>query len=119
MKTKFLHTNLNVYDLDKSIAFYEQALGLKVERRISAPDGSFVLAFLGDGQSSHQLELTWLRDHAPYELGDNESHVAFYVEDPAAARHVHEEMGCICFENKSMGIYFIEDPDGYWLEIIK
>ncbi|MDR1966471.1 MAG: lactoylglutathione lyase, partial [Synergistaceae bacterium] len=54
----------------------------------------------------------------PYDLGENESHIAFEVEDFGAAHKLHEEMGCICYENHDMGIYFIEDPDGYWMEII-
>lgn len=119
MVSRIVHTNLNVKDLDKSIAFYSKALGLKEESRKNASDGSFTLAFLGDGKSSHQIELTWLRDkEGPYDLGDNESHIAFKVEDYDAAYQLHKEMGCICFENKAMGLYFIEDPDGYWLEIL-
>ena len=119
MKSKFLHANLNVTDLDRSIAFYREALGLTEIRRRPAKDGRFVLAFLGDGETPFQLELTWLRDHrGKYELGENESHIAFGVPDKAAAHALHEKMGCICYENTDMGIYFIEDPDGYWLEII-
>lgn len=120
MTFTFAHNNFNVLDLDKSLAFYKEALGLTEIRRIAAPDGSFVLAFLGDGGSSmHSLELTWLRDwDRPYNLGDNEFHLAFVVDDYEAAHARHKEMGCICFENEAMGIYFISDPDGYWLEII-
>ena len=54
----------------------------------------------------------------PYNLGDNEIHLAFEVDDFDAAYTRHKEMGCICFENPKMGIYFISDPDGYWLEIV-
>jgi lactoylglutathione lyase len=119
MVSRIVHTNINVKDLDKSTDFYAKALGLKEESRKSASDGSFTLAFLGDGRSSHQIELTWLRDkEGPYDLGDNESHIAFKVEDYDASYALHKEMGCICFENKAMGLYFIEDPDGYWLEIL-
>lgn len=115
----FSHNNLNVLDLDKSLDFYERALGLKVVRMKEAADHSFKLAFLGDGERPHQLELTWLRDRTePYNLGENEFHLAFEVEDMDAAHALHEQMGCICFENPGMGIYFISDPDGYWLEII-
>lgn len=90
MNFKFNHNNLNVLDLEKSIQFYKDALGL-----------------------------TWLRDmDRPYDLGDNEIHLAFTVDDMDAALAHHKEMNCVCFENKSMGIYFIEDPDGYWLEIV-
>ncbi|MCD8492658.1 MAG: lactoylglutathione lyase [Geovibrio sp.] len=88
-------------------------------RRYNQEDGDFILVYLGDGVTPHQLELTWLRDREePYDLGENEIHIAFGVDDFEAAHKLHSEMGCICFENKSMGIYFIEDPDGYWVEII-
>lgn len=119
MNFKFAHNNLNVYDLEKSLDFYEKALGLREVRRKEKEDGSFILVYLGDGQTSHELELTWLRDmDRPYNLGDNEIHLAFTVADFEAAHEMHKEMGCICFENPAMGIYFISDPDGYWLEII-
>ncbi|MEA5134785.1 MAG: VOC family protein [Candidatus Fimivivens sp.] len=119
MTFKFAHNNINVCDLDASIAFYKKALGLNEVRRKSATDGSFTLAFLSDGSSEHQLELTWLRDHTdPYNLGENEIHIAFRTDDFEAAHALHSEMGCICYENKGMGIYFISDPDGYWLEIL-
>jgi lactoylglutathione lyase len=119
MNFKINHSNINVKDLDKSVEFYEKALNLKVARRKDAPDGSFSLVFLSDGTTPAQIELTWLRDkEGPYNLGDNESHIAFTVDNFSEAHDLHKNMGCICFENKSMGIYFIEDPDGYWLEII-
>ena len=71
------------------------------------------------GVTPHQLELTWLADRAEaYDLGENEFHLAFTVDDYAAAHALHKEMGCICFENEAMGIYFISDPDGYWIEIV-
>jgi len=120
MKFTFAHNNFNVTDLDKSLAFYKEALGLVEVRRKVAADNSFILVFLGDGQSKHQLELTWLRnwEKGTYNLGDNEFHLAFEVDDMEAARAKHRAMGCICYENTNMGIYFIVDPDGYWLEII-
>ena len=120
MKFTFAHNNINVVDLDKSIDFYRKALGLEVLRTKTAEDGSFKLTFMGDGVTEHQLELTWLRDLGKdaYDLGDNEIHLAFAADDMEAAHALHEEMGCICFENPSMGIYFIQDPDGYWLEIL-
>ena len=109
MKFKFVHNNINVKDLDKSLAFYKEALGLEEVRRKEASDGSFILVYLEDGQSAHQLELTWLRDwDRPYDLGDNEFHLAFKVDDYEAAHAKHKEMGCICFENEAMGIYFIK-----------
>lgn len=115
----FNHFNFNVLDLDRSLKFYDEALGLKPVREKVAGDGSFKLVFLGDGVSNFQLELTYLTDRTePYDLGEGEYHLAFETEDMEAAHKKHEAMGCICFENPSMGIYFIEDPDGYWLEII-
>lgn len=121
MNFTFNHTNLNVCDLERSIKFYKEALGLEVVREKEAADGSFKLVFLGDGQSNYQLELTWLRDHAdkPYNLGENETHMCFTAEDYDAAHAHHEQMGCICYENTKMGLYFISDPDGYWFEIVR
>ncbi len=119
MQFTFAHNNFNVRDLDKSLAFYRDALGLVETRRINAPDGSFIIVYLGDGVSAHLLELTWLRDwDRAYNLGDNEFHLAFDVDDYDAAHSLHQQMDCICFENPAMGIYFIADPDGYWLEIV-
>ncbi len=117
MKFHFIHTNFNVLDLKKSLDFYEKSLGLKEVRRVER-DG-FTLVYVGDGVTDFELELTWLHDRtAPYDLGEQEFHLAFRVDDIEAAHKKHEEMGCICFENPKMGIYFIQDPDGYWLEIV-
>ncbi len=119
MNAKFLHTNFNVFDLNKSIDFYQKALGLTEVRRKNASDGSFILVYLGDGQSDYQLELTWMRDRKePYNLGDNEIHIAFHVPDKKEAYALHKQMGCICYENHDMDLYFISDPDGYWVEIL-
>ena len=98
MKFTFFHNNINVLDLDKSVEFYKKALGLEVTKEFHAPDASFKLVYLGDGTTPHSLELTWLRDMD-------------------AALALHKEMDCVCFENPDMGIYFINDPDGYWVEI--
>src|SRR5665647_1966993 len=62
MKFAFAHNNINVLDLDASLKFYETALGLAETSRITPEDGSFIIVYLGDGQTSHKLELTWLRD---------------------------------------------------------
>lgn len=119
MKFSFAHNNINVKDLDKSLAFYKKALLLEECKKLDAEDGSFKLRYLKSPYTQHELELTWLRDRdRPYNLGDNEFHLAFYVDDFEAAHTLHEEMGCIVYENKDMGIYFIADPDGYWTEII-
>lgn len=119
MKFAIDHFNINVLDLEKSLAFYETALGLKEVRRKEAPDGQYVIVFLGDGSTGNKIELTWLESQKkPYDLGDEEFHIAFIAEDFNAAHALHTKMDCICYENKEMGIYFINDPDGYWLEIV-
>lgn len=103
----------------KSLEFYRRALGLVETRKFESADKSFKLVFLGDGKSGHKLELTWLRDREEkYNLGDNEFHLALVVDDYEGAFKRHKEMGCVCYENPTMGIYFIEDPDGYWVEIL-
>lgn len=117
MKFRFLHTNFNVLDLEKSMAFYEKALRLKEVRRIETSD--FTIVYMGDGATDFQLELTWMKNRtAPYDLGEQEFHLAFRTDDFEAAHRLHDEMGCICYENPDMGIYFIQDPDQYWLEIL-
>lgn len=115
----FNHFNFNVLDLEKSLAFYKEALGLAPVREKEAADGSFKLVYLGDGQSEFTLELTWLRDRTePYNLGECEFHLAFRAENYEEMFRKHQEMGCVVFVNEAMGIYFITDPDGYWIEII-
>lgn len=120
LKSRFDHFNFNVFDLQKSLDFYEKALGLKEIRRQKAEDGSFVLVYLGDGSTDFTLELTWLRDReTPYHLGDLEYHLCMRVEgDYDQWREYHREMGALCYENHDMGLYFISDPDGYWIEIL-
>ena len=119
MQFKMIHENYNVADLAKSMAFYEEALGLKETRRKEAADGSFIIVYLANENSDFELELTWLRDmDRPYNLGDCEFHLAFRTDDYEAAHAKHEAMGCICYENPQMGIYFIKDPNGYWLEVL-
>ena len=119
IKARFDHFNINVTDLERSLAFYDRALGLKEISRKQADDGSFILAYLGDGETGFRLELTWLRDRKePYNLGECEFHLAFTADDFQAMYEKHKAMGCICFENPAMGIYFISDPDGYWIEIV-
>ena len=98
MNFSFAHFNFNVLDLEKSLKFYKEALGLEPVRR---------------------KELTYLRDRKePYNLGELEYHLALETDDMEAAHKLHEEMGVICYENPGMGIYFISDPDGYWIEIV-
>lgn len=119
MKFTIDHFNINVLDLEKSLAFYNKALGLNEIRRNEAKDGSYIIIFLGDGSTDNKIELTWLKAmDRPYDLGDEEFHIAFKTIDFDGAYKLHKGMDCICYENKDMGIYFIKDPDGYWLEIV-
>ncbi|MDO5035404.1 MAG: VOC family protein [Porphyromonas sp.] len=120
LKTRFDHFNFNVLDLQRSIDFYEKALELKEVRRKEATDGSYILVYLGDSATGFTLELTWLRDRTePYNLGDLEYHLCMRVEgDYDEWREYHRDMGVICYENHDMGLYFISDPDGYWIEIL-
>ncbi|WP_312814775.1 VOC family protein [Sedimentibacter sp.] len=120
MKFTFNHFNFNVLDLQKSLKFYHEALGLTEVRRKEAADGSYTLVFLGDGETDFILELTYMRDrNEPYDLGEQEYHLAMQTDNYEEAYKKHQEMGCIEFVNESMGIYFIVDPDGYWIEIIR
>ena len=117
MKFKMVHNNINVSNLAKSLEFYQNALGLTETRRIDG-DG-FTIVYLGDGIGAHLLELTELRDHPEkYDLGENEFHLAFETDNFDEAYALHKSLDCICYENPRMGIYFISDPDEYWLEIL-
>ena len=117
MKFTFNHFNFNVLNMQRSLEFYEQALGLHIARKHTAADGSFQLIYLEDDLGQFQLELTELKDRTEkYDLG--EFHLAFTSDHFEEAHRIHQEMGVICFENPGMGIYFIEDPDGYWIEIV-
>ena len=119
MKFKMIHENYNVSDLEASLEFYAKALDLHEVRRKTAEDGSFIIVYISNENADFELELTWLRDHPQkYDIGEEEFHLAFQTDDYDTAHKLHEEMGCICFENHAMGLYFIKDPDGYWLEIV-
>lgn len=119
MKFNMAHTNINVLNLEKSLAFYQEALGLRPIRTFDHPGGEFKLVYISDDANAYQIECTWLRDRTEaYHHGDNDLHLAFYADDFDAAYQKHKNMGCICFENAAMGIYFIKDPDGYWLEVL-
>lgn len=120
MKSSFDHYNFNVLDLQRSIEFYSKALGLTEKKRVTAEDGSFILVYVGEEKTDFLLELTWLRDRKePYNLGECEFHLCMRLSgDYDTIRQAHRQMGCICYENEEMGLYFISDPDGYWIEIL-
>lgn len=119
MSFKMMHTEIHVLDLQKSLDFYRDALDLHVTREKGPEDGSWKIVFLASDASDYELELTWNDGRTePYDNGGGDIHLAFAVEDIEAARARHREMGCIAYENEGMGVYFIADPDGFWLEII-
>ena len=123
---RLLHTMLRVGDLERSISFYTELLGMKLLRRKDYPDGKFTLAFLGYGDEAHNtvLELTynWGVDH--YELGSGYGHIAIEVEDVyEAAEAIKQRGGNILREAGPMNagttiIAFVADPDGYPIELI-
>ena len=119
MEFRFDHFNFNVFDLEKSIAFYQEAFGLVQLSETEAEDGSFKIVFMGDQKTGFRLELTWLRDRTePYNLGDLEYHLALRTDKFDESFKKHQEMGIVCFENPAMGVYFVTDPDGYWIEVL-
>lgn len=120
IKSQFYHFNFNVVDLERSLDFYDKALGLKEHKRKEAADGSYIIVYLTDETTGFYLELTWLRDHPQaYNLGEEEFHLCLRTEgDYDEVRAFHKENGWVCYENEAMGLYFIKDPDGYWIEIL-
>ncbi|MEF9989131.1 MAG: VOC family protein [Christensenellaceae bacterium] len=117
MNFRMVHNNINVSELDKSLDFYAKALDLEETRRLE--DEDYIIVYLSDHSTAYRLELTWLRKTTGlYNLGDNEFHFAFATDDYSGALKRHTDMGCVVFVNDEMGIYFIEDPDGYWIEIL-
>lgn len=119
MQARFIHRCTHVLDKDATIGFYEKALGFHVVREIGPSDGSWTNTFMESDAAPFQLELTWNRGRVePYENGGRDTHIAFAVDDFEAFHELHEQMGCIVRENPRMGLYFIADPDGQWIEIL-
>ncbi|CAN7502689.1 lactoylglutathione lyase [Trinickia sp. LjRoot230] len=124
---RLLHTMLRVGDLDRSIAFYTQLLGMKVLRRQDYPEGRFTLAFVGytDESAGTVLELTHNWDTRAYELGNAFGHLAIEVDDAyAACEKIKAQGGTVVREPGPMKhgttvIAFIVDPDGYKIEFIQ
>ena len=116
MSFRFLHSCVVVSDVEKSIAFYKEALGLSVKRRIDRPE--LTLVYLGDDSGSeHELELNYKPGNSSI-AGSMATHIAFTADDFAAAKAKHEAMGCIQLEIPEAGIYFISDPDKHMVEIL-
>ena len=119
MKAKFIHHCLHAMDKEASIAFYEKALGMRVVREMGPEDGSWSNTYLANDEAPFEVELTWNRGRTePYANAGKDAHMAFEVDDIDAFRALHEEMGCIVFDNPRMGLYFIADPDDQWIEIL-
>ncbi len=123
---RFLHTMLRVGNLDKSIAFYTQVLGMQLLRKKDYPDGKFTLAFLGYGDESQNtaLELTYNWDTDHYDLGNGFGHLAIEVDDVyKAVEDIRQQGGEIMREAGPMNagttiIAFVKDPDGYEIELL-
>lgn len=125
MKFTAIHTNITVADLERSVEFYDKAFGLKVVRRVNGAEGVFNLAFLETEEGGHRLELTWFRDRVEtHKAAPNEEdqgfipHLAFMPDDFDEALKHHKEMGIVCFASSKRGVYFVKDPDGYWVEVV-
>lgn len=123
---KYLHTMIRVGDLDRSIKFYTEVIGLKFHRKTDYPDGKFTLAFLGyGGETEPFLELTYNWDTSLYELGNGYGHMAFGVEDIYATCEKIEELGGKItrppspMKHGTTVIAFVEDPDSYKVELIE
>jgi len=124
---RILHTMLRVGDLDRSIQFYTDVLGMRVLRRKDYPDGKFTLAFVGYGPESEQavIELTHNWETGKYDLGDGFGHIALAVDDASAAcEEIRQRGGRVVREAGPMKhgttvIAFVEDPDGYKIELIE
>lgn len=119
MDFTFAHNCIKVLDLERSLKFYKDALGLEPVRWMRPSDQDIQLVFLSDGRSPHELEIGCPAGRsAPFDLGDNEFHVAFRTADMEAAHAYHAGMGIISYDPATEPVYFIQDPDGYQIEII-
>lgn len=119
MQFKMVHTEIHVLDLEKSLAFYREAFGIVPTREKGPEDGSWKIVFLSNDSTDYELELTWNDGRTePYDNGGGDIHLAFRVDDIEAAHELHAKMGCICYENEGLGVYFVEDPDGFWVEVL-
>lgn len=125
MKVKMLHVCIRVMDLEKSVEFYRDAIGLIETRQKDFPEHGFTLVYLSDEDGKYELELTYNYDQKePYTIGNGYSHIAVSVEDLEGAREKHIEMGYEVTKLSGLpgtdpSFYFVTDPDGYRVEMIR
>lgn len=125
MSVKMLHTYIRVMNLEKSLKFYQEALGLIVTRRKDFPEHKFSLVYLSNVEGGYEIELTYNYDvEKPYELGNGFSHIAVEAEDLEAMREKHVSLGYEVTPLKGLpgtkpSYYFVTDPDGYKIEVIR
>lgn len=118
MSFKFCHSAISVSNLEKSIDFYERALGLSPVRTIKGANGDYKIVFLGNEKSAHTLELKWEKAPARPIAADEGAHFGFCSGDAFESFKKHSEMGCTTTAQNERGFYFIEDPDGHKIEIL-
>lgn len=123
MQFKILHICFRVENLEKSVRFYEEALGYNEVKRLDYPEHEFTLVYLQDPASTIEIELTYNYDHGPYERGNGYGHFAVETEDLMKSYEKHKAMDCIADEISGLpdgktSFYFIQDPDGYQIEVI-
>ena len=122
---KILHTSITVKDMDQSIAFYQNILGLNLLSRREIPENKAEIAFLGDGETDSRIELTYWLEKTDWTEGDELDHLAFSVPDMDAAMTLFKQNGVnialepYSLQGSSTRIAFITDPNGIWLEIVE
>ncbi len=125
MDYQMIHSCIRVMNLEQSEQFYRRAFGFEVARRLDFPDQKFTLSYLRAPGGSFELELTWNHDRSePYELGNGYSHLAVGVQDLEGSHQRHAEMGLDPRPLKGLAggearFYFIADPDGYMVEVVR
>lgn len=125
MGLKMLHTCIRIMDLEKSMRFYKDVLGLVETRRMDYPDYKFSLVYLSNEEGGYEIELTYNYDQEkPYEMGNGFSHIAIGVDDVEAERERYLELGYEVTPLKGLPgqkphYFFVTDPDGYKVEVIK
>lgn len=124
---KYIHSMIRVFDLDASLRFYRDGLGLRESHRLDFP--TFTLVYLRDPESGFEIELTLNKDRTtPYTHGDGYGHVAFCTEDLAGTREHFVRLGATLGDIKSLNgpdgqpaarFFFVTDPDGYKIEVLE